>query len=83
VRALDDFREELRFATADRTQVLRGPGMALLERLRSHMAYEESLLHKIERAAGGTKPRRAARRKRASQQETAGIPYTMEPHPEL
>lgn len=94
-RVLADFREELRFATADRTQALQGPGMALVGRLRSHILREERLLREI----GKLQPARTARHRRsrtaerrhaptsqrrnASCNEPSMIPYTMEPHPEL
>jgi len=98
MRALADFREELRFATADRTKPLSGPGMALVTRLRSHIADEEQLLRGIWRSEAGRQ--RARKRKRSKPtavkrkvsvtkghegvpKETSCIPYTMEPHPEL
>ena len=97
-RALADFREELRFATADRTATLRGPGVALVTRLRAHIAHEERLLRSIRKSAAR---RQRARKNRHSKPTTAErngvtarpsrralkanrfIPYTMEPHPEL
>jgi hypothetical protein len=67
-RVLADFREELRCAKVVRTQNLRGPGLLLVGRLRSHIAYEETLLRNILKSQGGIKPRRAvARRKRVPQ----------------
>jgi hypothetical protein len=90
VHALMEFREELRFATADRTESLRGPGMALLGLLRAHIAYEQDLLRNIDKSgAGRTKRRRPHTRakgtpeKQVPHRESSGIPYTMEPHPEL
>lgn len=56
VRAVINFREELRFATADRTMAMILPGMDLVNRLRAHIAYERELLDRIDMlptAAGG------------------------------
>jgi len=98
MRGLADFREELRYATADRTEALRGPGMALVTRLRSHIVHEEKLLREVWKSEVGkrrvTKSRPAKRagaktsvrmtkRTEAISKETSNIPYTMESHPEL
>ena len=89
VHALGEFREELRFATADRTGSLRAPGMTLLGLLRQHIAYELDLLRNIEKSsAGKTKRRRLRTRAKGTPEkvphrENSVIPYTMEPHPEL
>lgn len=97
-RALADFREELRFATADRTNSLHAPGMALVTRLRSHIAHEETLLRGIRKSE--TRRKRLSKSKRSRSavvkfkgsgtgkkkrvcEEAPHIPYTMEPHPEL
>jgi len=48
VRAAINFREELRFATADRTMAMILPGMDLVNRLRAHIAYERGLLDRID-----------------------------------
>lgn len=97
-RRLSDFREELRFATADRTEPLPGPGMDLVTKLRSHIAHEERLLQAIgksearrRRVNKSKRPQPAAAKIRASgtkkkeraSKEISYIPYTMEPHPEL
>jgi hypothetical protein len=99
VRALAEFREELRFATVDRTTVMIIPGMELVNQLRAHIAHERKLLDRILKlATSGRKPR--ARKKKAKQpppsrrtrarkaslqsrQESSNIPYTLEQHPEL
>jgi len=98
MRGLADFREDLRFATADSAEPLRGPGMAFVARLRSHIAHEDRLLRGIsksevrrQRASKKKAPRRAetkrnipmAKENREVAKETSHIPYTMEPHPEL
>lgn len=97
LRALGEFREELRFATADRTASLVAPGTELVNVLRRHVAHEEEWLGRI--AKSGTagkratahgqartalKKRRQTRRRNAdAQDEHPCVPYTMEPHPEL
>lgn len=98
MRRLADFREELRFATADSTEPLRGPGMVFVTLLRSHIAHEERLLRGISKSearrhrAGKKNPSRRAeaksnipmtKRNKEVAKETSHIPYTMEPHPEL
>ena len=99
VRALAEFREELRFATVDRTMAMIIPGMDLVQQLRGHVVFEEGLLDRIARSV--VVPRRPAKRKKTSRQRAAPpqgqppkqkargreephvVPYTMEPHPEL
>lgn len=97
IRALGEFREELRFATADRTASLVAPGMKLVRVLRTHVAHEEEWLGRIAKSrtsgkrASTHKPRRSApmhkrqahRRNTGPRREDRHIPYTMEPHPEL
>lgn len=90
VRAVADFREELRFATADRTDGLRAPGLALLGQLRPHILYEENLLKAIEKKKPVKRQRQNRRstikttaRKHTTRLEKPIVPYTMEPHPEL
>jgi hypothetical protein len=86
---LADFREELRFATADRAASLVGPGMQLVKSLRAHIACERMFLSQIAKSHRTKGRRRSQRRKRqkpAHGNETGTrpvIPYTMEPHPEL
>ena len=94
-RVLADFRAELQFATADRTQALQGPGKALVGRLRSHIVREERLLREIAKSQSARTARhirtRTAERRHAPKtqrrnalcNEPSMIPYTMEPHPEL
>ena len=97
LRALTDFQEELKFATADRTMAMIVPGMDLVNRLRAHIAFEREMLSWI--TEQGNSPRRAAdkktagrrarrkERKRAAKRKphtkTSLLPYTLEPHPEL
>jgi hypothetical protein len=50
LRAVNNFREELKFATADRTMAMILPGMELIDRLRLHIAYEQGLLDRIAKA---------------------------------
>jgi hemerythrin-like domain-containing protein len=97
VRTLTDFRDELRFATADRTESLRAPGMALVTRLRSHIDREERVLREIEKSEArrrrvrkskrldiaAVRPRRATKQRGRVCKETRYLSYTMEPHPEL
>ena len=97
LRALEEFREELRFATADRTASLVVPGTELINVLRKHVAHEEEWLGRIaksrtarKRATGrgqagaALKKRRQTRRRDTSaQHEHPCVPYTMESHPEL
>ncbi len=98
IRAVTNFREELKFATVDRTMAMIFPGMDLVNQLRAHVAYEQELLDRI----GGPRkpPKRAARtgkthkkahamRKRhapgrkPATKSVHVLPYTLEPHPEL
>jgi hypothetical protein len=97
IRAVTNFREELKFATTDRTMAMILPGMDVVNRLRAHIAYEREMLGRIaglgpspKRASGrkktgkrahGKQRRRAAKRKETN--PTHLLPYTLEPHPEL
>ena len=97
LRALGEFREELRFATADHTASLVGPGMELVRVLRTHVADEEELLDRIAKSETSgegiradkrshtalRKGRQTHRRDARTRREERHIPYTMEPHPEL
>ena len=97
LRALGEFREELRFATADHTASLVGPGMELVRVLRTHVADEEVSLDRIAKSETSGKRIRAHKRSRTAlrkgrpthrrdasiRREARHIPYTMEPHPEL
>jgi hypothetical protein len=98
IRAVTNFREELKFATADRTMAMILPGMDLVNQLRAHIAYEQELLDRI---TGLVNPTRRVVRKRKTHKEARAIrkrhapkrkpatksmhvlPYTLEPHPEL
>jgi hypothetical protein len=98
IRVVTNFREELKFATTDRTMAMILPGMDVVNHLRAHIAYERELLGRI--AEVGNPPKRTARRrkpikrahaakrrhvaKRKAQTRPADVlPYTLEPHPEL
>jgi len=98
IRAITNFREELKFATVDRTMAMIIPGMDVVNRLRSHVAYEQQLLNRIvqlskshkERAAKkqtgketSRSTRKHARTRKISTKETNVRPYTLETHPEL
>jgi hypothetical protein len=99
VRALAEFREELRFATADRTMSMIIPGMNVVNQLRAHISHEEKLLDRIMKSAAAPRKRamkkkpckrtRAPRRTHASKlsmrsgETSRFVPYTLEPHPEL
>ncbi len=98
IRAVTNFREELKFATTDRTMAMILPGMDVVNRLRAHIAYERDLLGRIAEAGNppktavgkkktGKKAREKKRRhiaKRKTETKVADVlPYTLEPHPEL
>lgn len=98
IRAVTNFREDLKFATVDRTMAMIPPGMDVVNRLRAHIAYERELLGRI--AEAGNPPVKAPGKKKIDKKvhdkkrrhiakrktETKGagvLPYTLEPHPEL
>lgn len=95
LRALGEFREELRFATVDRTACLVVPGTELVNILRRHLAHEEEWLGRIAKSSGTRatahrpargvlkKKRQTRKRNTDAQREHTCIPYTMEAHPEL
>lgn len=98
IRAVTNFREELKFATVDRTMAMILPGMDLVNQLRAHIAHEHHLLDRI---AGLGKPAKTTAREKKTQKRTRAIrkrhapkrkpakksmhvlSYTLEPHPEL
>jgi len=98
IRAVTNFREELKFATTDRTMAMILPGMDVINLLRAHISYEQEMLGRIAelgkppksaagkkktgRRAHGKKRRHAARRKTETKAADV-LPYTLEPHPEL
>ena len=98
IRDVTNFREELKFATTDRTMAMILPGMDVVKRLRAHIVYERELLGRIaevgnppKRPMGKKKTgkrthekkrRRVARRKRETKSADV-LPYTLEPHSEL
>jgi hypothetical protein len=98
IRAVTNFREELKFATTDRTMAMILPGMDVVKRLRAHIVYERELLDRI--AEVGNPPKRAVGKKktgnrahekkrrhvarRKTQTKSADVlPYTLEANPEL
>lgn len=98
IRAVTNFREELKCATPDRTMAMILPGMDVVNRLRSHIAYEQEMLGRIMEVAVPTRPaakqkvsakkphkkhRKHAVRRESAPEEAAPLPYTMELHPEL
>lgn len=98
IRAVTNFREELKCATPDRTMAMILPGMDVVNRLRAHIAYEQELLGRIMELAvpsrpvvekkqpgkkSHKKPRKHALRRKPAPEEAAHLPYTMELHPEL
>jgi hypothetical protein len=97
IRAVTDFREELKFATPDRTMAMIVPGMDLVNRLRAHIAYEREMLSRIPESANQSKtlgrktagkkthgkPRKLVARHKAEAKAAGFRPYTLEPHPEL
>jgi hypothetical protein len=98
VRAVADFREELKFATVDRIVPMIPAGIDVVSRLRAHVAYEKEMLNRIAAPAGtpkrtipkkpsgkgplGTK-RSHARKPKPSAKAAHILPYTLEAHPEL
>ena len=98
IRAVNNFREELKCATPDRTMAMIIPGMEVVNRLRAHVAYEQELLGRImeltvpcrpvvEKKQPGKKSRKKPKkhllRRKPAPEEAAHLPYTMELHPEL
>ena len=98
VRLVRNFREELKYATADRTMAMILPGMELVKWLRAHIAYEREMLGRIaglrksrvrssEKKKTGKESRSKARRpiakRKARTKAIHLLPYTLEPHPEL
>jgi hypothetical protein len=97
LETIESFREELKCATADRTMAMILPGMDVVNRLRTHIAYERELLARVapsrrnvvavaEKRKKGARPL-GAKIKRTRKQGNAArvsyLPYTLEPHPEL
>jgi len=97
LRATTDFREELKFATVDRTVAMIPPGIDLVNRLRAHIAYEREMLDRIDRpsapnkAASKRQPGKQllsvkkshARKRKVRAKVSRVLPYTIEAHPEL
>jgi hypothetical protein len=98
IRAIANFREELKFATVDRTMGILIPGMEVVNRLQDHIAFEREMLGRIaeigkpaKRLVGQKRAKRktqAKRRRNFAKQKAAikvmrVVPYTLEPHPEL
>ena len=96
IRAVTNFGEELKFATADRTEAMILPGMDVVNQLRSHIAYEQKLLDRIVQTSKMQKKEATKKqpeqkilrttRKHASRRKLPAkthLSYTLEPHPEL
>jgi hypothetical protein len=98
IRALTNFREELKFAMTDRTMAMIPPGMQVVNQLRAHIAYEREMLGRIakvenspKRAVGKKKTGKKAQEKksrhiadrRAAAKTASVLPYTLDPHPEM
>ncbi len=97
LETIESFREELKCATADRTMAMILPGMDVVNRLRTHIAYERELLARVapsrknvvaitEKRKKRAKPLGAFIRRTGKQAKSARVPYlpyTLEPHPEL
>jgi len=92
------FKEELKFATVDRTMAMILPGMELVNHLRSHISFERDVLGRIvesqdsEKKAAGKKEitrkahankRKLAKTQRAHSSAAHPLPCTLEHHPEL
>lgn len=97
-KVLSEFREELRFATADRTATLVKPGIVLAQQLRAHVTRETGFLNKIAEERKGivnSPPKRLTPRARGARKKVRAqprrpmkhapkpVPYTLEPHPEF
>jgi hemerythrin-like domain-containing protein len=98
LRAVTDFREELKFATADRTLAMIPPAVELVNRLRAHIAYEREMLDRIvprstmrrgtmanKRTSRRVLVRRSkeVRKHKTPTRAAHNLPYTLEWHPEL
>lgn len=60
LKDVNNFREELRVATPDRTMAMILPGMELIDRLRLHIAYEQSLLDRLVKATAKSGDKRSS-----------------------
>jgi hypothetical protein len=69
IRAVTNFREELKFATTDRTMAMIIPGMDVVNLLRAHIAYEREMLGRI---AAGAKPAKATAGKKTTDRRALG-----------
>ena len=94
LRSVADFREELKFATADQTLAMSPLGLDMINRLRAHIAYEREMLGRIAKFGSRPKAARAGKGARRKQRKpvarrkveakaTSLLPYTLESHPEL
>jgi hypothetical protein len=98
IRAVTNFREELKFATTDRTMAMILPGMDVVNLVRAHIVYEREMLGRIEKLENAPtkplgkqttgkkahrKPRRHIARRKPKTKVKLILPYTLEPHPEL
>jgi len=97
IQAAANFREELKFVTADRTMAMIVPGMDLVNRLRAHIAFEREMVDRIVRtpntkkriatnqptAKKNLRTKRKHTRKLKTSMKPTHISYTVEPHPEI
>jgi hypothetical protein len=98
IRVVENFREELKCATVDRTMAMILPGMDVVKWLRAHVAYERELLGRIavlERHRKKTEGKRKTvktgherkgghiAKRKTSEKAAHTLPYTLESHPEL
>lgn len=98
LQAVASFKEELKYATADRTMAMILPGMDVVKLLRDHVAFEGELLRRTAMLAEShdKKPARKSVARRGSgkkrvhpgkhrmpKEPVPDVPYTLEPHPEL
>jgi hypothetical protein len=98
IRVVDNFREELKCTTVDRTMAMILPGMDVVKWLRAHVAYERELLgrtaelerHRKKTAGkkktvktGHEKKSRHIAKQKTSEKAADILPYTLESHPEL
>jgi len=75
ILAVKGFKEELQFATADRTLAMVVPGMDVVDRLRAHIAYEREVLGKSVKVETSPKKtgEKADSEKRAHENKYAAI----------
>lgn len=73
IRVVENFREELKVATSDRTMAMILPGMDVVKWLRAHVAYERERLGRVARPGRPRKkPARKKKMVKASHEKRSG-----------